>query len=145
MKSRTDTTLTYVMFLSRHLNKQNIRMITLAFLFDLGFAAGNDGFVYLRNAIELQYEKSTAAITKEIYPAISDHTDVSFSWQYIDQAIRRSIKAAWEDGNPESWRIFFPPGGNRSPKCPSNKEFIARIACIIELLQSCREVDYERI
>ena len=144
MKSRTDTTLTYALFLARHIDKRDIRMITLAILFDLGFAAGTDGFVYLRSAIELQYEKAAATVTKEIYPAISDSGHVSFSWQYIDQAIRRAIKAAWEDGNPDSWYIFFPPSGNRLPKCPSNKEFIARIACIIELLQSCKEVSYER-
>ena len=27
----------------------------------------------------------------------------------------------------------------------TNKEFIARIACIIELWQSCKEADYERV
>lgn len=144
MKSRTDTTLKYMQFLARRFDKQNIRAVTLLILCDLGFTPGNDGFVYLRSAIELQYAKSPATITKEIYPAISDATQVSFSWQYIDQAIRRSIKAAWDERDEELWHLFFPPVGGRMPKCPSNKEFIARIACIIELLQSCKEVSYER-
>jgi len=143
MESRTITMLKYVQFIGRRLDKQDVRSVTLLILLDLNFAPGNEGFVYLRSAIERQRASDVPIVIKRIYPTISGVDDMS-SWHYVDQAIRRAIKAAWDDRDPELWYIFFPPGGSRISRCPSNKEFIARIACIIELWQSCKEVDYER-
>ena len=144
MKCKTDDTLKYVLFLARHFDKQNIRAVTLVILFDLGFTPSNDGFGYLRQAIEMQYSKTTPTIIKWMYPLISASSETTDSWQYIDQAIRRAIKAAWDERDPELWCLFFPSNHNGIPKCPSNKEFISRISCIIELWQNCKEVNYER-
>ena len=144
MKCRTDDTLKYVLFLARHFDKQNIRAVTLVILFDLGFTPSNDGFGYLRQAIEMQYSKTTPTIIKWMYPLISATGETTDSWQYIDQAIRRAIKIAWNDRDPELWSLFFPSNHNSISKCPSNKEFISRISCIIELWQNCKEANYER-
>lgn len=144
MKCRTDDTLKYVLFLARHFDKQNIRAVTLVILFDLGFTPSNDGFGYLRQAIEMQYSKTTPTIIKWMYPLISATGETTDSWQYIDQAIRRAIKIAWNDRDPELWSLFFPSNHNSISKCPSNKEFISRISCIIELWQNCKGAEYER-
>ena len=80
----------------------------------------------------------TSDIIGASYITYSD--DAIDSWRCVDQAIRRAIKTAWNEQDPEIWNLFFP----RIPHCPSNKEFIARIACIVELWQCCKEADYER-
>ena len=144
MRCRTDETLKYVQFLARRFDKQDINAVILIILFELGFSPSNDGFGYLRRAIELQYAKSATTVTKGIYLLISYSDQEADSWQYVDQAIRRAIKATWSERDPEIWDLFFPPHDGRIPQCPSNKDFIARISCIIELWQSCKEVDYER-
>ena len=128
-------------FLARRFDKHNTRAVILIILIDLGFSPSNDGFAYLRSAIELHASAAAAYTIKGIYPAISPTGDDDHSWHYIDQAIRRAVKAAWNGRDAEIWELFFPLHG---ANCPSNKEFIARISCIVELWQSCREADYER-
>ena len=140
MRCRTDETLRYVQFLARRFAQNDISAVILIVLFDLGFSPGSDGFGYLRRAIELCYASSTTTVTKGIYPLITYSDDATDSWRCVDQAIRRAIKTAWNAQDPEIWNLFFP----RIPHCPSNKEFIARIACIVELWQCCKEADYER-
>lgn len=145
MRSRTDDTLRYVQFLARRFDKQDVKAVTLIILFDLGMVTGNDGFEYLRAAIELKCTRAARTVTKGIYPVISNIYDASDSWRPVEQAIRRSIKVAWKERDEELWELFFPQRKGKKPKCPSNKEFIARISCIIELWQSCKEAGYERI
>lgn len=144
MKCRTDDTLRYVQFLARRFDKHNIKAVILIILFDLGFTLSNDGFEYLRAAIETHYSKTASSTIKGIYPTISHINDDAHSWHYIDQAIRRAIRLAWNGRDPEKWELFFPLSHQAKANCPSNKEFIARISCIIELWQSCEETDYER-
>lgn len=144
MRCRTDDTLRYVQFLARRFAKHDIRAVILIILIDLGFSPSNDGFTYLRSAIELHVSGAASCTIKGIYPAISPTGGDDQSWHYIDQAIRRAVKAAWNGRDTEIWELFFPFSNQKNANCPPNKEFIARISCIIELWQSCREVDYER-
>lgn len=130
--------------MARRFDKDDIRAVVLIILFDLGFSPSSDGFGYLRRAIELCHANSSTAITKGIYQQITYSDDGTDSWRYVDQAIRRVVKTAWNEQDPEIWNLFFPPNSGRIPHCPSNKEFIARIACIVELWQCCKEADYER-
>lgn len=145
MRSRTDDMLKYVQFLARRFDKQDIKAVTLVILIDLNFQPSNDGFSYLRRAIEMEFADPARTVTKGIYPAISRIYDADDSWKPIEQAIRRAIKTAWNERDEDVWDLFFPPRQGKKPKCPSNKEFIARISCIIELWQSCKEASYEKI
>lgn len=144
MRCRTDDTLRYVQFLARRFEKHNIKAVILIILIDLGFSPSNDGFAYLRSAIEQYVSGRASDMTKGIYPAISPTGDDDHSWHYIDQVIRRAVKAAWNGRDAELWELFFPLSDQKNANCPPNKEFIARISCIIELWQSCKEADYER-
>lgn len=144
MKSRTEETLRYVQFLARRFDKRNVNAVTLLILYDLGFTPSMDGFEYLRAAIEGHLTRRSPFIIKGIYPSITSIQDDDDSWQYIDQAIRRAIKAAWDTREYELWERFIPFSSRKKAKCPSNKEFIARISCIIELWQGCKEADYDR-
>ena len=142
MKCRTDDTLKYVQFLARRFDKHNIKAVILIILFDLGFTLSNDGFEYLKAAIEMHYSKTASSTIKEIYPAIS-RINGTHSWHYIDQAIRRAIRLAWNGRDSKNWELFFPLSNQENSTCPSNKEFIARISYIIELWQNCEEANYE--
>lgn len=143
MRNRTDETLRYIQFLARHFDKQDVRAVTLIILIDLNLRPSNDGFMYLRRAIEIEHSVPTRSVTKGIYPAIAGIYDANDSWKPIEQAIRRSIKEAWNERDEEVWELFFPLHVGKRAKCPSNKEFISRISCIIELWQSCKEAVYE--
>ena len=145
MRCRTDDTLRYVQFLARRFDKQDVKAVTLIILFDLDIGPSNEGFEYLRKAIEMNLAESNLAMTKELYSAVSKNYDGLGIWAPVEQAIRRAIQAAWNGRDEETWDLFFPPHRGKKAKCPSNKEFIARIACIIELWQSCKEADYERV
>lgn len=145
MRCRTDDTLRYVQFLARRFDKQDVKAVALIILFDLDIGPSNEGFDYLRKAIEMGIARSNMAVTKELYSMISQTYGGYGLWAPVEQAIRRAIQTAWNDRDEETWDLFFPPRRGRKGKCPSNKEFIARIVCIIELWQSCKEADYERI
>ena len=145
MKSRTDDTLKYVQFLARRFDKQDIKAVALIILYDLNMQPSNEGFVYLRKAIETECANSGSTATAGIYPMIDSICGLSDGWKPVDQAIRRTIRTAWNERDEETWELFFPMAKGRIPRCPSNKEFITRISCIIELWQSCKEADYERI
>lgn len=145
MRSRTDETLRYVQFLARRFDKRDIKAVTLIILFDLNVQPSCEGFGYLRKAVEMELGSPARTVTKGVYPMISFIYDGNDSWKPVEQAIRRAVKAAWNERDEEIWNLFFPPRKGKKPKCPSNKEFIARIACIIELWQNCKEADYERI
>lgn len=145
MRCRTDDTLRYVQFLARRFDKQDVKAVTLIILFDLSFQTSNEGFEYLRHAIEMERADSGTTVTKGIYPAISSIFDGTDTWKPVEQAIRRAIRAAWNERDETVWDMFFPRRSGKKPKCPSNKEFITRISCIIELWQSCKEADYGRI
>lgn len=144
MRNRTDETLRYVQFLARRFDKKDVNAVILIILFDLGFSTSNDGFGYLRRAIEMNLATSERSITKELYPAVC-RNDTNDAWKSVEQAIRRTIKAAWNERDEEIWDLFFPLRKAKKPKCPSNKEFITRISCIVELWKSCKEVSNERI
>jgi len=144
MRSRTDETLKYVQFLARRFDKRDTKAVALIILIDLNVQPSNEGFGYLRKAIEMGLNNSGRTITKGNYPAISLFFDGNDTWGPVEQAIRRAIKTAWDERDEEVWNLFFPPKKGRKTQCPSNKEFIARISCIIELWQSCEEADYER-
>lgn len=145
MRSRTDETLKYVQFLARRFDKQDVMAVTLIILYDLDVQPSHDGFTYLRRAIEMQHACSARPAAKGMFPAVSYVYDAGDSWKAVEQAIRRAITAAWKERDEEVWNLFFPPRRGRKPKCPSNKEFITRISCMIELWKSCKEADYERI
>lgn len=143
MRCKTDETLEYVQFLARHFDKQNVKAVTLVILIDMNFRPSNDGFQYLRRAIEIELSKPSRSVTKGVYPAISHVYDANESWKPVEQAIRRAIKVAWNERDEEIWELFFPLYAGKRAKCPSNKEFITRICCIIELWQNCKEACYE--
>lgn len=143
MKSRTDETLSYVQLLARHFDKQDVAAVTQVILYDLDIIPGIDGYIYLRQAIIMYHAWSVEIAKKMVFPKISYPYDAGDSKDLVEQAIRRCIHIAWEARDIETWNLFFPPRRGKVRKCPANKEFIARISCLIELWQSCKEATYD--
>lgn len=145
MRSRTDETLRYVQFLARRFDKNDVNAVVLIILLELGLSPSRDGFYYLRNAITVDSSHPEKFVAKGLYLSIGEMYYIFSSDKQVEQAIRSAIQAAWEERDEEIWNLFFPPSEGGKTKRPSNKEFITRISCIVELWQSCKEASYERI
>lgn len=145
MKFRTEELLRYLQLMARIFYEEDVTAVASVLLIDLGIRTDTNGFHYLRKAIEMYHAEPTANLTKGIYPEISRFYRAGDGWKPVEQAIRRSLKAAWNERDPEVWEILFPRTKGSRKRCPSNKYFIAQITCIIELYQHCREVSHESV
>lgn len=63
---------------------------------------------------------------KEVYPDVAKLCGLNDD-RCVEHAIRTAIRDAWERRDPAVWSYYFP----NHTHCPSNKEFIARIAELI--------------
>lgn len=70
------------------------------------------------------------SITKEVYPEVARQWGQGAAWRKVEKDIRYAIDTAWANGNKEAWAQHL-----RLDHKPSNKEFIARMA---ELLNAWR-------
>lgn len=140
---RIDETLCYIQFMARHFDKSDVNAVAQAILCDLGITTKMDGFTYLRQAILIYHAWSVELAKNKVFPKNTCPFDAGDDRTMIDQAIRRCIGYAWDLREPEIWDLFFPVQRGKICKCPSNKEFISRISCLIELWQSCKEATYD--
>ena len=138
-----DDTLLHILLLTRHLERGNVPAAALAILIELGFSPQSDGFGYLRKAIYLKYRNPDLRFSL-IYLMAGQLTDPVTGPRQVEEAIRGAISSAWKRHDEEEWSYFFPAGKGRGDKCPANGDFIARMACILELWNCCsKEVVYE--
>ena len=98
-----------------------------AMLHDLNFPVHRLGYGHLILAITRYAQGDMPSLTKELYPYVAKCLGYS-DWHAIERAIRYAIAAAWANGDPQAWALYFP----RYRKAPSNKQLIATLA---ELLQ----------
>lgn len=145
MRFRSYEMLRYLQLLTRVFHERDVRSIATVMLLELGIPADSDGFQYLRSAIEMRHADPMANFTKGIYPKVARFYRTGDGWKHVDQAIRRSVRAAWNGREAEKWELFFLRNCGKMAICPSNKVFISQISSIIELCQKCREADHERV
>lgn len=142
MNVAINDTLDYILFLTRHLRRGNVRAAALAILMDLGFPEYSDGFGYLRAAIIIRVGNAYLRFGT-IYQQIARMQDPGTSEQLVEQGIRGVITEAWKYRDMEKWMIVFPPDGKGKLEKPSNGKVIAKFACLLELWQDCcEEVSY---
>lgn len=94
-------------------------------LLRLGFQYGKGGYRCTYEAIRLRYIGEDGYITKCLYTEVRKRCGKK-SIEAVEKSIRDAINAAWENGDPNVWDLYFPQGENR--KCPSNDMFISRIS-----------------
>lgn len=134
-----DDLLGHVLFLTRHLKKNDARCASVAILMDLGIPEWHGGFDDLVRAVILRSQNPEWSFTKELYPEVGWLRRQKIGWNAVERSIRYSISTAWKGRNKRIWCIYFPPDEAGKAKRPTNAEFISRIARVLELWQNCRE------
>lgn len=135
--------LQYIALLSRHLNKDDVWSVVSLILLDLGFAINNDGTKYLRKAILLYMQYPERTLMKVIYADVGRSFVPRAKVKHVEHSIRYAIDGAWERSDGERWRTLFQSGKDGEVVRPTSSEFIARIACLIEIWQACKEGEFD--
>lgn len=144
MACTIERTLNHALSLAQYLGHSDPNYIVLAILIELGFEPKQEGFHYLKSAIVMRCCDNTKQIGKQLYPEIAGANGLPGSGQ-VEQAIRGSIRSAWNRRNEQIWSYYFLPDRQGRIQRPSNSEMIARIACFVELWQGCcKEVVYAK-
>lgn len=98
-------------------------------LLSLGFRNKMKGFRYIRESLLMLARDPSLQTTKTVYPDVAKRCGATP--QAVEKAIRAAILSAWESGDPDIWRLYFPtaPGG-QVPR-PTNTAFLSRIADVL--------------
>ena len=89
-----------------------------------------EGYQLLCLAIPIFVQNPQQFLTKELYPAVArlcGGKDV----RAVEHSIRNAIQAAWRQRDNAVWRKYFALGPRGTIPCPTNKEFISRLAEIL--------------
>lgn len=143
MDSTICATIEHVKFLAKHLEKTNLRGTAIVFLMELRAPTKSIGFEFLVQAILLQHKDPTRSLNSDIYLEVMRHNKQS-SEEQVQQAIRDTIKAAWDKGSRKAWNWYFSYDDEPISRRPSNSDVISRLAYILDLWEShCEEAHYE--
>lgn len=107
------------------------RAAVTGFLLELGVPAQLDGYDYLQKAIPIYASNPSQALTKELYCAVGENCRASAI--QVERSIRTATKSAWARRDESVWRQYFPAEGARAHRCPTNGEFISRLAGYLTL------------
>lgn len=113
-------------------SKEDLSAQTAVLLHSLSFTPHLDGYQQLCAAIPMYVRNPEIRLSKELYPRIAAQFQLSDP-RTIEHSIRKAITSAWNRMDPVVWVKFFPADDSGLPICPTNKEFIARLAEFIEL------------
>lgn len=97
--------------------------LTRAILHELDVPVHQNGYVQLCIGLPYFAQKSKPTLSKELYPYIAEEFG-GVSSDDVESSIRRSIKSAWKNRDPEAWEKYFP----KRDRPPSNLVFIATLA-----------------
>lgn len=86
-----------------------------------------DGYRQLCAALPMFAENPRLLLTKELYPAVAKLCDCA-DGRAVEHSIRKAIQAAWRQRDNATWRKYFT---DISGNCPTNKEFLCRLAEIL--------------
>lgn len=126
------TTLDTVSFMVHHLDRDDIPAALKTILIDLHIPTDMKGFPCLVSAIQMHRTDPEQSLTKEIYPDVGQQMDQVCNSRQVEKLIRYAINDAWKKRDPHIWEQYFTPGHK-----PTNGEFIAQIAELLDLWQSC--------
>ena len=86
-----------------------------------------DGYRQLALALPLFAANPQQLLTKELYPAVARLCSCK-DGRSVEHSIRKAIHAAWLHRDNAIWRKYFLIGSGGAASCPTNKEFICRLA-----------------
>lgn len=86
-----------------------------------------DGYRQLCLALPMFAENPQQLLTKELYPAVARLCSCK-DGRSVEHSMRKAIHAAWRHRDNAIWRKYFSIAPRDSVTCPTNKEFICRLA-----------------
>ena len=100
-------------------------------LMRLGLPSWRQGFRHLLTGLPLLIQDRDQQLSKELYDTIArlDHSSAAA----VEKAIREVIREGWNTGDRREWNRWFPC----LDRCPRNKEFLFRMADLLQEQQLC--------
>lgn len=95
-------------------------------LLALGLRMNLSGYVCVRTAIKLLRKDPGQGITKILYPNVA--LICGGTKERVERAIRNVIHDAWVRRDDRIWKVYFTADRMGRIECPSNGDFITRIA-----------------
>ena len=89
-----------------------------------------DGYRQLCLALPMFAQNPQQLLTKELYPAVARLCSCK-DGRAVEHSIRKAIHAAWKHRDNAIWRKYFTLHPHGKSACPTNKEFICRLAEIL--------------
>lgn len=89
-----------------------------------------DGYRQLCLALPMYAQNPQQLLTKELYPAVAEKCGCK-DGRSVEHSIRKAIQAAWAQKDNAIWRKYFTLRSQGHTACPTNKEFICRLAEIL--------------
>lgn len=89
-----------------------------------------DGYRQLCLALPIFAQNPQQLLTKELYPAVAQQCNCQ-DGRSVEHSIRKAIQAAWRKKDNAIWRKYFPINHQGRIACPTNKEFLCRLAEIL--------------
>lgn len=117
-------------FMVRHLGRNNLPAAVKCIMIQLYMPSDMAGYSSLILSIPAFCEDRDQSVTKELYVDLAKQLGVS-KWK-VEKDIRDLIRVAWKRRDRDIWWAYFP-----TEKKPSNKQFVARIADVVDLWQEC--------
>lgn len=127
-----------ILFMVRHLEAGNLGAAVKFILIVLYMPSEMAGHKTLVITIPTYYGDREQSMTKELYPKIG--RKLGITWKKVEKDIRDGIKKGWNRRDKEIWWPFFP-----QTSTPTNREFISRIADVLELWQILVKVEKMRV
>ena len=112
--------------------KEDLTAQTAVLLHSLNFPTHLDGYQQLCVGIPIFARNPSLRLSKELYPQIAGHFGLPDA-RTVEHSIRKVVTSAWIRKNATVWSKFFPANADGEIPCPTNKEFISRIAEHLEL------------
>ena len=131
-----------VLALAGHLGKASRQCVILVLLMDGNIPEKNVGFEYLKRAILLLHDDPTMII-KEIYQRVGDSCPGKVDARTVEQSIRQAITAALKNNDRSAIICYFSRGKGGILKKPTNAEFIAKMARMLEMYMGLFEKETE--
>ena len=101
----------------------------------LGFCVKAKGYPVLEKAILRMAENPEVFLSKDLYPTVGKAFGISGT--AVEKRIRDFLHSVWEKSDQQIWQLYFPPDADGNVRCPSNGEFITRIAQCLPMPIEC--------
>lgn len=128
----------YVLFAARHLCGYDVTVFLEVVLHELGFSRRGYGRCYVKEAVQIYCNDPKQLLVDGVYQQVARRAGAGCSKYQVEVTIRRAVHTAWKRRDAAVWALFFPGCEKTWSKAPSNSQFIAALAALVELWKTYR-------